>query len=57
MTLQAHYANGSKTRSAKLDLATCTDDGRRTWIKSFQIAGKAEARKIAKLHNATPWNF
>lgn len=57
MTLQAHYANGSKTRSAKLDLATCTDDGHRTWIKSFEVAGKAEARKIAKLHNATPWNF
>ena len=57
MTLQAHYANGSKVRPAKLDLATCTDDGHRTWIKSYQVAGKAEARKIAKLHNATPWNF
>lgn len=57
MTLQAHYANGSKTRSAKLDLATCTDDGHRTWIKSFEVDGKAMARKLAKAHGATPWNF
>jgi hypothetical protein len=58
MTLQAHYTNGSKARPATLDLATCTDDGHRAWIAiGLKVAGKAEARKIAKLHNATPWNF
>ena len=57
MTLQAHYTNGSKARSAKLDLATGTDDGYRVWVKSFEVDGKATARKLAKAHGATPWNF
>lgn len=25
--------------------------------KSFKVAGKAEAKKVAKEHNAKPWNF
>ena len=25
--------------------------------KKIVVAGKAEARKVAKQHNATPWNF
>ena len=47
----------SKRHFAKLDIATCTDDGHRTWIKSFQVDGLAMARKIAKMQGATPWNF
>jgi len=47
----------SKRHFAKLDIATCTDDGHRTWIKSFQVDGLVMARKIAKMQGATPWNF
>ena len=25
--------------------------------EEFSVSGKAEARKIAKQHNAQPWNF
>jgi hypothetical protein len=57
MTLQAHYSRMSKRHFAKLDIATCTDDGHRTWIKSFQVDGLVMARKIAKMQGATPWNF
>ena len=54
--MEAHYTNGSKTRSATLDLSITTN-GNRVWITSHQVSGKAEARKLAKWHNATPWNF
>ena len=54
--LEAHYTNGSKTRPAKLDLAL-TVNGRRAWLSSSPVSGKAEARKLAKAAGATPWNF
>lgn len=54
--LEAHYTNGSKTRPAKLDLAL-TVNGRRDWLSSSPVSGKAEARKLAKAAGATPWNF
>ena len=54
--LEAHYTNGSKTRPAKLDLAQ-TIRGRRDWLSSQTVSGKAEARKLAKAAGATPWNF
>ena len=54
--LEAHYTNGSKTRPAKLDLAL-TVNGRRAWLSSSPVSGKAEARKLAHAAGATPWNF
>ena len=54
--MEAHYTNGTKTRSATLDLSITTN-GNRVWITSHQVSGKVEARKLAKWHNATPWNF
>ena len=54
--LEAHYTNGSKTSPAKLDLAQ-TIKGHRQWLSSQTVSGKAEARKLAKVAGATPWNF
>ena len=54
--LEAHYTNGSKTRPAKLDLAS-TVNGHREWLSCCPVSGKAEARKLAKEFGATPWNF
>jgi hypothetical protein len=54
--MEAHYWNGSKTRSATLDFAITTN-GDRVWITSHKVAGKVEARKLAKEAGATPWNF
>ena len=54
--MEAHYTNGSKTRPATLDFAFTTN-GNRVWLSSHRVSGKAEARKLAKQQNATPWNF
>jgi hypothetical protein len=54
--LEAHYTNGSKTRPATLALAR-TEAGRRVWISTQPVSGKAEARKVAQSTGAKPWNF
>tara|TARA_R110002126_G_scaffold56376_1_gene150644 strand:- start:88 stop:258 length:171 start_codon:yes stop_codon:yes gene_type:complete len=56
MTFEAHYTNPSKTRSATVALAT-TVNGRRAWLETVNVSGKAEARKLALAAGATPWNF
>jgi hypothetical protein len=55
-TLAAEYTNGSKTRSATLNLNRIVD-GHRTPVIGFNVTGKREARQIAKQYNAQPWNF
>lgn len=55
--IEAHFTAGSKARPATLQ--TCiTVKGRREW-SAFEhvVAGKREARALAKTLNATPWNF
>jgi hypothetical protein len=32
-------------------------NGRRTFLKTLGVSGKAEARKLAVAAGATPWNF
>lgn len=54
--MEAHYTNGTKIRPATLTIAT-NYNGCRVWITTHQVSGKVEARKLAKWHNATPWNF
>ena len=54
---EAHYTNGSKRRPATLKLAV-TVNGHREWSAlEHVVAGKAQARKLAKELGATPWNF
>ena len=53
---EAHFTSGSKTCPAELAIAH-TANGVRVWMSRQAVAGKAEARKLAKAHGATPWNF
>ena len=53
---EAHYTNGTKTRSATLTFAV-TSNGFRVWEADQPVTGKAQARRIAKAAGATPWNF
>jgi len=55
-TLAAEYYSGSKTYSATLILNRIID-GHRTKVLGFNVAGKREARQLAKHYGATPWNF
>ena len=51
---EAHYTTG---KQPTLCIAR-TNNGQRIWVaERLPVAGKREARKIAALHNATPWNF
>jgi hypothetical protein len=54
--IEAHYTNGTKTRSATLTFAF-RSNGLRIWEADQPVAGKAQARKLAKAAGATPWNF
>jgi len=55
--MEAHYTNGTKTRSATLDFAITTH-GCRAWLTvGTKVSGLREARKLAKEAGATPWNF
>ena len=56
MVLAAEYTNGSKTRSAVLDI-TRIETGARQYLATHNVAGRADARKLAKALGATPWNF
>jgi len=47
--MYAHYFN-NKT-------LIITDSNRPVGGKVYNVSGLREARKIAKQHNATPWNF
>lgn len=53
----ADYYTGSKTRPAVVDIRRIDAAGQRTLVNSIPVAGKAEARRVAKEHGATPWNF
>lgn len=54
--LAAEFYRGSTAQPATLKL-TRIADGRRTFLAILQVRDKAEARKYAKAHGATPWNF
>ena len=54
--IEAHFTNGSKARAAELAIAR-TENGHREWLSRQTVAGKTEARKLAKAAGATPWNF
>ena len=51
---EAHYTNG---KQPTLCIAQ-TVNGNRAWLAiGIKVAGKREARAVAKAHGATPWNF
>jgi len=54
--LAAEYTNGSKTRSPTLEINRIAN-GLRTPVIGFNVAGRREARQLAKQYNAQPWNF
>lgn len=69
MTLEAHYFTISAAEKRTnpgargvLKFAR-TENGHRVWlgdgfaISPRYVTGKVEARKLAKQHDATPWNF
>ena len=55
ITLAADYTQGGKSGNwlAIYKLA----DGRRYPQEEVRVSNKTEARRIAKLRGATPWNF
>ncbi len=50
---EAHYTQG---KQPTVQFAT-TYNHRRLWGATIKVAGKREARQVAKQYNATPWNF
>lgn len=56
--LAAEFTVGSKTRPAILSISSIDPArGSRTAVSRHEVAGKREARAIAKTLGATPWNF
>lgn len=56
--LAAEFTAGSKTRCAVLTINEIDPArGSRKLLSRHEVAGKREARAIAKQLNATPWNF
>jgi hypothetical protein len=51
MTMKAHYF------SSKSKKVLVISEGPSPVGREYPVSGKAEARKIAKQHNAEPWNF
>lgn len=52
--IEAHYTQG---KQPTLCIAQ-TVNGHRVWIaQRIAVAGKRQARQLAKEYNATPWNF
>lgn len=50
---EAHYTQG---KQPTVQFAT-TYNGRRLWGSTLKVAGKREARQVAKQYDAKPWNF
>lgn len=48
---------GERTTVWLLQIGNNIEQHKSTKSEVFVVAGKREARKIAKAHNATPWNF
>lgn len=55
-TLAAEFTAKTARTPAVLRI-TRIDAGRRALVSEHTVAGKAEARKVAADHGATPWNF
>ena len=54
MEREAHYTQGKQPTLS----TAITRDGRRAWIVlDRKVAGKREARQVAKQYGAMPWNF
>lgn len=56
MTYAAEYYPATKARAATLDINMIWDGGRKLH-STRAVSGKAEARKLARVFGATPWNF
>jgi hypothetical protein len=56
MTYAAEYYPATKGRPAVLDINIIAG-GQRTPHSTREVSGKAEARKLARVFGATPWNF
>jgi len=54
--LTAEFTKGRKGGLDLLDIARITN-GQRTYLESYEVLGKREARKVAQSLGATPWNF
>ena len=54
--LAAEFTSRGRKAPATLTLNRIID-GRRTKVIGFNVAGKREARELAKRYGATPWNF
>jgi hypothetical protein len=53
MTIEAHYTAG---KQPTMQFAV-TINGHREWLHTINVSGRREARKLATLRGATPWNF
>jgi len=54
--LAAEYTSGGRTSSPTLDI-NLIEDGRRTRVSAHPVTGKRDARRLAIVLGATPWNF
>jgi hypothetical protein len=57
MIIAADYCSGGQNAHATLDIYTIAGGRRGSVLKTFEVSGRREARKIAVANNATPWNF
>ena len=54
--LAAEYTNGTNKCPPCLYINRI-ENGRRSNISAYTVTGKREARKLAAILGATPWNF
>lgn len=54
--LAAEFTKGRKSGADTLDITRIVN-GKRTYLESYEVLGKREARKVAQSLGATPWNF
>lgn len=54
--LIADYTVGGRGQSATLTFSHLVN-GQRHGAGFVEVAGKVQARKVARAHGATPWNF
>ena len=54
--IAAEFTMGGKRHPPILTI-TSIENGRRTQLRSFIVADKRDARKVAASNGAKPWNF
>ena len=57
LTTYAHYTKGSKKGDFRLAIYSTPKPSPKTLLRSYAVAGKRDARQMAKALHATPWNF